>query len=300
MKSSLCAYSHGYRLVKRTITVVGQGADVATAAYKNDKQVIFKKCAPLNDRISERNNTQVDNDKDPKASMPMYNLIEYSNNYSNTSESLWQYYREELYDNITYSNPFKFKSRVLNNTDNTGTVNVEMTAPVKYLSNFWVTLEMPVMNCEINLIIAWSANCVICGVDRATTVAGTVRKLYVSFVTLLTQDNTKLPQQLKPGFKRRINYNKYQSKVSTQAQNQYLNYLTDPNFQGMYRIFVLLFENYAVRKEYFLSKVKIKYYNIMIDTCISMYIFHLPSILKALMIKDSYVCDVKYITIYTN
>ena len=137
--------------------------------------------------------------------MPMYNPVKYSNNYWKTSKSLWQYYRDELDDNISYSNPFKNKSEVINNADITGTVNVEKAAPVKYLSNFWVTHEMSLINCEIDLIIAWSASCVICRVDRATTVAGTVRNLYVPFVTLLTQDNTKLPQQLKPGFKRKIN-----------------------------------------------------------------------------------------------
>ena len=117
---------------------------------------------------------------------------------------------------------------------------------------------MPLIDCEINLIIAWSASCVTCEVDRGTTVAETDRNIYVPFVTLFFPDNKKLLWQLKTRFKCTTNCNKYQSKVSTQAQNQYLNYLIDPNFQGMYTIFVLSFENYAVRTEYFLPKVKLK------------------------------------------
>ena len=86
--------------------------------------------------------------------------------------------------------------------------------PLKYLSNFWRTLEMPLINCELNLILTWCANCVISNTasNQATILAITDTKPYVSVVTLSTQDNTKLLQQLKPGFKRTINWNKYDSK----------------------------------------------------------------------------------------
>ena len=89
--------------------------------------------------------------------------------------------------------------------------------PLKYLSNFWRALEMPLINCEINLILTWSANCVIssAAVNQATTFAITDTKLYVSVVTLSTDDNAKLSQQLKSGFKRTINWNKYEPKTTT-------------------------------------------------------------------------------------
>ena len=97
--------------------------------------------------------------------------------------------------------------------------------PFKYLSNFWRNLEMPlIINCDINLILTWSTNCVIsnAAVNQATTFATTDTKLYVPVVTSSTQDNAKLLQQLKSGFKRTLNWNKYQPKVSKEIQNQYL------------------------------------------------------------------------------
>ena len=112
---------------------------------------------------------------------------------------------------------------------------------LKYLSNFWRTLEMSLINCEVNLILTWTSTCVITnskGVGRFTI---NDAKLYVPVVTLSTKDNGKLLEQLKSGFKRTINWNKYQSKISTEAQNQYLDFLINPSFQGVNRLFVLSF-----------------------------------------------------------
>ena len=86
--------------------------------------------------------------------MPMYNLIEYSDNYSKTSGSLWRYYKDELNDNLTDSELFKSKIKITGNTLADGnTEDVEIIVPLKYLSNFWKTLEMLLINCEVNLII---------------------------------------------------------------------------------------------------------------------------------------------------
>ena len=98
---------------------------------------------------------------------------------------------------------------------------------------------MPLINCEINLILILSANCVLSEGNGATTFAITDIKLYVPVVTLSTLDNTKLLQQLKSGFRRTINWNKYQSKISTESLNEYLDYLIDPSFQGVNRLFIL-------------------------------------------------------------
>ena len=107
--------------------------------------------------------------------------------------------------------------------------------PLKYLSNFWRTLEMLLINFEINLILTLSTNCVIVVSNVANqnaTFVITDTKLYIPVVTLSAQDNAKLLQQLKPGFKRIINWNKYLSKQELLAQNPNLNHLIEPSFQG--------------------------------------------------------------------
>ena len=94
--------------------------------------------------------------------MPMYNLIEYSDNYAKTSGRLWQYFRDEPDDDIEDSESFKSKIKITgktnnnNNNNNNNVKDVEIKVPLKYLSNFWRTLEMPLINCEVNLILTWS------------------------------------------------------------------------------------------------------------------------------------------------
>ena len=124
------------------------------------------------------------------------------------------------------------------------------------------------INCEVNLILAWSKDCVITNSEGETKFAITETKLYVPVVTLSTQDNAKLLQQLRSGFKRIINWNKYESSPKTYAQNRYLNHLINPSFPGLNRLFVLSFENEDQIKSqstYYLPKVEIKDYNVMID-----------------------------------
>ena len=138
--------------------------------------------------------------------------------------------------------------------------------PLKYLRSFCRTLEMHLINCEVNLIFTLSSTCVITNSNGAGTFEITDTKLYVPVVTLSTQENTKLLQQLKSGFKRVIDWNKYLSKPELLAQNPDLNYLVEPSFQGVNRLFVLAFENDAQRTShsgYYLPNVEIKDYNIM-------------------------------------
>ena len=214
LKSSLCDYSDAYILVKGTITITGAGDDAAARqADERDKGVAFKNCAPFTNCISEINNTQVDNAKDIDIVMPMYNVIEYSDNYAKTTVSLWQYFRDEPNNNLANSESFKPKIKITGKTPNDDNEkDVEIMVPLKYLSNFWRTLEMPLVNCEVNLILTWSSTCVITNSTGAGTFEITDTKLYVPVVTLATQENTKLLQQLKSGFKRVINWNKYLSK----------------------------------------------------------------------------------------
>ena len=219
--------------------------------------------------MSRINNIGIDNAQDIDIVMPMYNLIEYSDNYSKTSDSLWQYYKDVPNDNLADSESFKYKVKITGKIpDDDNMKNVEIMVPLKYLSNFWRTLEMPLINCEVNLILTWSKDCVITNSTGAGKFKITETKLYVPVVTLSTQDNAKLLQQLKSGFKRTINWNKYQSSIKTYAQSRYLNHLVDPSFQGVNRLFVLSFENKADRtshSEHYLSKVETKNYNVTTD-----------------------------------
>ena len=114
--------------------------------------------------------------------------------------------------------------------------------PLKYLSNFWRTLEMSLINCEVELILTWSRNCDIISANVANqnpTFTITETTLYVPVVTLSTQDNAKLLPQLKSGFKRTISWNKYLPKPELLPRNPNLNHLFEPNFQGVNRLFVL-------------------------------------------------------------
>ena len=140
--------------------------------------------------------------------------------------------------------------------------------PLKYLSNFWRTLEMPLINCEVNLILTSSSTCVITDSNGAGTYAITDTKLYAPVVTLSTKENAKFLQNLKSGFQRAINWNKYLSKPELLARNPSLNHLVEPSFQGIKRLFVLAFENDTQRTShsgYYLPNVEIKDYNVMIN-----------------------------------
>ena len=127
---------------------------------------------------------------------------------------------------------------------------------------------MPLINCEVELILTWCKDCVISSATGETKFAITETKLYVPVVTLSTDDNAKLLQQLKSNFKRKINWNKYESSIKTFAQNRYLNHLINPRFQRVNRLFVLSLEKKNDRTShstYYLPKVEIKDYNVMID-----------------------------------
>ena len=124
---------------------------------------------------------------------------------------------------------------------------------------------MHLINCEINLYLNWSKICFIVAnnADKCKTFSITDTKHYIPVATLSTQDNTKLLKVFKSSFKRKINWNKYQSKFSTERQNQYLYFSLDPGFQGVNRLFVLSFEDIPQKityKRYYLRAVEMKNY----------------------------------------
>ena len=137
--------------------------------------------------------------------MPMYNLIEYSDNYSDKSGGLWQFKRDEIEgdDNLTVdanhipnnSSSFKYKSSFITNRN-----GVKIAVPLKYLSNFWRSLEMPLINCKVELSLKWHENCILSSAGTAATFVITDTKLYVPIFTLKSEDNAKSSKLLKKGF----------------------------------------------------------------------------------------------------
>ena len=164
-----------------TITITGVGIDSdARQADDRNKGVIFKSCAPFTKCINKINNTEIDNAQDIDIVMPMYNLIE----YSNISGILWQYYKDEPNDNLADSESFKSKVKIIGSTPAVGnTKDFKIIAPLKYLSNFWRTLEMPLINCEISLFSRWSHTCVITNSTGEGRFTITDIKLFVPVVT---------------------------------------------------------------------------------------------------------------------
>ena len=148
----------------------------------------------------------------------MYNLIEYSDNYSDTSGSLWNFKRDEIVNNANVTNDdnapsFKYKASIIGNTENNGTKNgVKIAVPLKYLSNFWRSLEMLLINCKVELSLNRIENCVLTTAANANKAIFKIAdtKLYVPIVTLSAEDNAKLSERLSEGFKRTVYWNEYE------------------------------------------------------------------------------------------
>ena len=214
LRSNLCDFSDAYIVVEGDITLEGDND-----ANKRNKNLAFKNNAPFINCISKINGVKIDNAEDLDVVMPMYNLLEYSKNYRKTTGSLWNYYRDEP-SNLLSSNSgsFKYKTSIAGNTNNVsadgadydankvGKNKTEVVIPLKHLSNFWRRLNIPLINCEAELILTWSKNCVLADMtardaannnDPPAIVAPTGlefkitdTKLYVPVVTLSKENDT--------------------------------------------------------------------------------------------------------------
>ena len=186
---------------------------------KRNKSVTFKNNAPFINCITKINGIKIDNAEDLDVVMPMYNLLRYSKNYKKTAGSLWNYYRDQPSDPLsTNSESFKYKTSIVGKTpqDNDSLTNVEVVIPLKYLSNFWRNLDIPLINCEVEIILTWSKNCVLADMTvdadadpaivapSGATFKITDTKLYVPVVTLSKENDIKLLEKLKSGFKKTI------------------------------------------------------------------------------------------------
>ena len=223
----------------------------------------------------------------------MYNLLEHSDNYQDSRGSLYQFKRDEPPDDnadvANNTSSLAYKSKLISGTDDNNVNNVKLVVPLKNASTFFRSLEMPLVNCKIDLELTWHKDCMISSVNAA---AGQVvsfmitnTKLYVPVV----KDNTNLTNQLNEGFKRTIYWNLYVSKPFTkQAVNKtgITRFALDAVFQGVNRLFVLAFEdthadeaaespaqrnlvaNRVIRdsyRKYFVPRVDITSYNVLID-----------------------------------
>ena len=221
-----------------------------------------------------------------------------------TTGSLWNYYRDEPNsstdnDNITHSilnsKSFDYKANFISSLKNNNLIknDVKIVIPLKHWSNFWKSLNISLMNCEVELILTWFGNCVL--IDKLTRDANygadpivgkidnpknatfqiTDTKFYVQVVTLSKGNNRKLLKKLKSGFERTIKWKKYRSQMSVQSNNKNLNYLIDPTFTNNNWLFVLSFErieegdanndyrNYF--SNYYVPNIQVKDINVLID-----------------------------------
>ena len=207
---------------------------------------------------------------------------------------MFNYYRDEPKEHtigagnnvinisIRNSKSFDYKTEITGSLDSGEDEKEDVTIaiPLKYLGNFWRSLDILLINCKITLILSWYKECVLVGralrgppaaaINSPTSAKFEITdcKLYVPVVTLSAENHNKLLQQLKSGFRRSIKWNKYMSQISNQNKNNNLNYLIDTTFSNVNRLFVLSFENEDDRTsyyKYYVPSVEIKDYNVLID-----------------------------------
>ena len=276
IKSSLCDYSDAFILVTGNVTV----------AANNDTDVAFKNCAPFSTCKAVINDVFADKVDHIDVAMSMYNLIEFSHNYSDTSGSLLEFKRDEVRANnadltIDDSESFKYKGALVEKTSNhnNGKISLKDTkivVPLKYLSNFWRSLELPLINLKVHLELNWIEDCTLSSDGNSSKFEITDAKLHVPIVTLSTKDSVNLTKQLSEGFKRSVYWNSYQikpAKVIEKGKNLYK--LLNASFQGVRRLFVLAYVVAAGaasdeagmkdNRKYFLLRGEIENYNVLID-----------------------------------
>ena len=252
----------------------------------DDTRLVLKNCAPFTKCNLEINDEHVDTAENLDIVMPMYNLIEYSDNYQDSSATLYQYKRDEppadIANNLVINNSssFKYKVDLLGDPvidNNVARLNVKIVVPLKYLSNFFRSLEMPLINCKIKLNLTWKKECVLStDADDAANPGNNAlfiindTKLYVPVVTLSKEDNKDFIEQQNKGFQRSIYWheNKTQEKDENADANantvKYIN--LDLSFQGVNRLFIMAYSrvggqpNRNDRRKYYLPRIDFKKY----------------------------------------
>ena len=176
----------------------------------------------------------------------MYNLIEYSDNYSDTLGSLWQFKSDDVpaYNadlTVNDSQSFKYKAAYVGKTANYNDGKSSVVVPLKYLSNFRRSFEMPLINCKVHLELNLIEDCIFSSAEDSAKLEITDAKLHVSIVTLFTKDSVKLTKLLSEKFKRSVYRNNYQTKPAKEIERRKTLYeLIYAAFQGVRRLFVLV------------------------------------------------------------
>ena len=274
LKPNLCDYAEAYILVDGTIR--GTGGD-------NNTGLALKNCAPFTKCNLEIKDEHIDTAENLDIVMPMCNLIEYSDNYQDSSATLDQYKRDEppeanAINNLTVdnSNSFKYKVSLLGNpvvADNIAKRSVKVVVPLKYLSNFFRSLEMPLINCKIKLNLTWKKECVLSTDAGKTVFIINDTKMYVPVVTLSKEDNKDFIEQQNNGFQRSIYWNECKTKETNEnADANVFKYINlDPSFQGVNRLYVIAYNrvdgqpNRDDQRKYYLPRIDLNKYNIIID-----------------------------------
>ena len=277
LKPNLCDYAEAYILVDGTIR--------ATNAV-NAARLALKNYAPFTKCNLEINDEHVDTAENLDIVMPMYNLIEYSDTYQDSSAKLYQYKRDEPPEDdavadltANNSNSLKYKIKLLGNVtlvagDAAGVrrLNVKVVVPLKYLSSFFRSLEMSLINCKIKLNLTWKKECVLStGAAEAVFIINDT-KLYVPVVTLSKEDNKDFIEQQNKGFPRSIYWNEYKTQeVNEDADANVFKYINlDPSFQGVNRLFVMSYNRVDDQptkngqRKYYLPRISLNKYNVII------------------------------------
>ena len=288
LKPNFCDYAEAYILVDGKIRAIPGTAAVGNlpaVPALNLTRLVLKNCAPFTKCNLEINGEHVDTAENLDIVMPMYNLIEYSDNYQDSSATLYQYKRYEPPDdnnnNLTVNNSssFKYKVSLLGNPEvnnNVATLNVKVVVPLKYLSNFFSSFEMPLINCKIKLSLTWKKECVLLNNDGNAVFIINDTNMYVPVVTLSKEDNKDFIEQQNKGFQRSIYWNEYKTKgVIEDADASNFKYINlDPSFQCANRLFVMTYNRLAAndnqfninsQQKYCLPRNDLNKYNVIID-----------------------------------
>ena len=256
---------------------------IRAAAADANTRLALKNCAPFTKCNLEINDEHVDTPENLDITMSLYNLIEYSDNYQDSSATLYQYKRDEPPEadavaDLTADNSssFKYKVSLLGNPVFDGNItkrSVKVVVPLKYLSNFFRSLEMSLINCKIKLNLTWKKECVLSNQDVAAVFIINNTKMYVPVVTLSKEDNKDFIEQQNKGFQRSIYSNEYKTKeINENADANVFKYTNlDPSFQGVNRLFVMAYNRangQPTRNEqqkYYLPRTDLEKYNVIID-----------------------------------
>ena len=295
LRPFLCDYSDAYILVVGNIEVQN---------VNDAGRVAFRNCHPFTRATFKLNNEQIDTADNLDLTMDLYNMLEYSDNYADTTGSLYQYKRPEPRNNNgnvvnlgTALSSFKYQSGLVQKqltTPNSENVpanvdpnfanphriwkNIKIVVPLKYISNLFRNLELPLINTKLYMELNWTKYSVLCNQNLNSIFQITKCELYIPIVTLNTENNNKLSELLSKRFERIVVWNEYKSKIQRitvpKNDNMFRRTISDVSFQGVSKLFAAAYgtddkERNAntedSRKRYYLPRAEIKDYNVLID-----------------------------------